>query len=137
MNYLPFLALSDVLLTFILLLKALLVELLLSSIPPEKNILANATLACPAKQISTQERTIRFDTDAKQIRVDNRCSACISPYIGHFIGPIEDTNKTIKGFAGARTNNPKSAHFTGSGQMILGRYTPLRSPIHTTSHHAN
>ena len=39
--------------------------------------------------------------------MDNRCSACISPYIEDFIGPLEDTTKTIKGFAGARTDNPK------------------------------
>ena len=48
-----------------------------------------------------------FDTDAKPIGVDNRCSACISPYIDDFIGPLEDTTKTIKGFAGARMDNPK------------------------------
>ena len=40
--------------------------------------------------------------------MDNRCSACISPYIEDFIGPLEETNKTIKGFDGARTENPKS-----------------------------
>ena len=40
--------------------------------------------------------------------MDNRCSACISPYIEDYIGPLEDTNKTIKGFDGARTDNPMS-----------------------------
>ena len=30
------------------------------------------------------------------------------PYIEDLIRPLEDTNKTIKGFAGARTNNPKT-----------------------------
>ena len=106
MNYLPFLALYHVLLSIILLLQSLLVDLPLSSVP-ERNILANVALACPAKQTTTQERIVKFDTDAKPIGVDNRCSACISPYIEDFIGPLEDTNKTIKGFAGARTNNPK------------------------------
>ena len=71
MNYLPFLALSDVHLIFILLLKTLLVDLLLSSVPSERNILANVALACPVKQITTQERIVKFDTDAKPIRVDN------------------------------------------------------------------
>ena len=69
--------------------------------------LGQSSLACPAKQIASQERIVKFVTDTKPIRVDNRCSACISPYIEDFIGPLEDTNKTIKGFAGARTNNPK------------------------------
>ena len=107
MTYLPFLALSHVLLTIILLLKSLLVDLSLSLVPSERDILANVALACPAKQITTQERIVKFDTEAKPIGVDNRCSACISPYIKDFIGPLQDTNKTIKGFAGARTNNPK------------------------------
>ena len=60
------------------------------------------------KQIASKERIIKFDTDAKPIEVDNRCSACISPYVEDFIGPLEDMNKTIKGFAGAQTNNPKT-----------------------------
>ena len=85
----------------------LLVDLPLSSVPSERNILANVALACPAKQTTAQERIVKFDTNAKPIGVDNRCSACISPYIKDFIGPLEDTNKTIKGFAGAQTNNPK------------------------------
>ena len=73
----------------------------LSSVPSERDNLANVALACPAKQTTTQERIVKFDTDAKPIRVDNRCSTCISPCIEDFIGPLEDTNKTIKGFAGA------------------------------------
>ena len=107
MKYLPFLALSHVLLTIILLLKPLLVDLPLSSVPLDRNTLANVALACQVKQTTTQERIVKFDTDAKPIGVDNRCSVCISPCIEDFIGPLEDTNKTIKGFAGARTNNPK------------------------------
>ena len=65
-------------------------------------------LACPAKQIASKERIIKFNTNAKPIRVDNRCSACISPYVEDFIGRLEDMNKTIKGFAGVQTNNPKT-----------------------------
>ena len=75
---------------------------------PRRYILANVALACLAEQTATKERIIKFDTDAKPIRVDNRCSACISPYIEDFIRPLQDTNKTIKGFVGARTNNPKT-----------------------------
>ena len=107
MTYLLFLALSHILLTIILLLKLLLVDLPLSSVHSERDILANVALACPAKQTTTQERIVKFDTYAKPIGVDNRCSTCISPYIEDFIGLLEDTIKTIKGFAGTRTNNPK------------------------------
>ena len=105
MHSLLFLALYQIFHILILLLKATQYERPLSLDPSD--LLGNVALACPAKQITTQERIVRFDTDAKPIGVDNRCSACISPYIDDFIGPLEDTNKTIKGFAGARTDNPK------------------------------
>ena len=91
----------------LLLTKALHSERLPPSDLSARDILSNVALACSAKQLTIQERTVKFDTDAKPIGVDNRCSACISPYIEDFIGPLEDTNKTIKGFAGARTDNPK------------------------------
>ena len=107
MTYLPFLALSHVHLTIILLLKSLFFGPSLPSVTSSRYVLAKVALACPAKQIASQERIVKFDTDARPIRVDNRCSTCISPYIEDFIGPLKDTNKTIKGFAGARTNNPK------------------------------
>ena len=79
----------------------------LSALTPKRYVLANVALTCLAKQIASKERIVKFDTDAKPIGVDNQCSVCISPYIEDFIGPLEDTNKTIKGFAGAQTNNPK------------------------------
>ena len=81
-----------------------------SPTPPTSRqcVLANITLACPVKQIASKERIVKFDTDAKPIGVDNRCSACILPYVEDFIGPFEDMNKTIKGFAGAQTNKPKT-----------------------------
>ena len=63
--------------------------------------MANVALACPSKQTTNQERIIKFDTNAKPIGADNQYSACISPYIKDFIGPLNDTNKTIKCFAGA------------------------------------
>ena len=107
-TYVPFSALSFILSTILLLLKSLFVGLSIPLVPSDRYISAKVALACPAKQITAQERIVKFDTDAKPIRVDNRCSACISPYIQDFIGPLEHTNKTIKGFAGARTNNPKT-----------------------------
>ena len=85
-------------------------------------------LACPAKQLTIQERTVRFDTDAKPIGVDNRCSACISPYIEDFIGPLEDTNKTIKGFAGARTDNPKMGTLRWQWADDLGKKHTFEIP---------
>ena len=107
MHFLLFLALYQIFCILILLLRATQYERPLASDPSEKDLLGNVALACPAKQITMQERIVRFDTSAKPIRVDNQCSACISPYIDDFIGPLEDTNKNIKGFAGARMDNPK------------------------------
>ena len=107
MTYLPFLAHSHVHLIIVLLLKSLFFGPSLPSVTSRRYVLANVALACPAKQLAVQERIIMFDTDVKPIGVDNKCTACISPYFEAFIGPLEDANKTIKGFAGARTRNPK------------------------------
>ena len=71
MHSLLFLALYQIFRIIILLLKAILYEQPLSSEPSEKDLLGNVALACPAKQITTQERIVRFDTDAKPIGVDN------------------------------------------------------------------
>ena len=50
---------------------------------------------------------IRFDTDSAPIGIDNRCTACISHVAQDFIGPLKDTGRTIKGFAGSQTKNVK------------------------------
>ena len=50
------------------------------------------------------ESIARFDTDSIQIGVDNRCSATMSHDISDFIGPLEPTNRTIKGFGGVQHN---------------------------------
>ena len=60
--------------------------------------------------------------------MDNRCSACISPYIEDFIGPLEDTNKTIKGFAGARTDNPKRGTLRWQWADDLGKKHTFEIP---------
>jgi hypothetical protein len=48
-----------------------------------------------------------FDTDSEPIGVDNRCTGCISNYIEDFVGPLEDSKRSIKGFGGSRTSNVK------------------------------
>ena len=67
MHSLLFLALYQIFRIIILLLKAILYERPLLD-PSENDLLGNVALACPAKQITTQERLIRFDTDAKPIQ---------------------------------------------------------------------
>ena len=91
-------------------------------------VLANIDLACPAKQIASKERTIKFNTNAKPIGVDNRCSTCISPYVEDFIGPLQDTNKTIKGFTGAQTHNPKTGTLCWQWLDDKGRMHTFKIP---------
>jgi hypothetical protein len=43
-----------------------------------------------------QERTATFDTDSEPIRVNNRCTGCISNHIEDFVGPLEDSKRSIK-----------------------------------------
>ena len=50
----------------------------------------------------THVNNARFDTDSGRIGVDNRASACISDYIGDFIGPLTKVHRAIKGFGGER-----------------------------------
>ena len=51
------------------------------------------------------ERMTVFDTDTQWIGVDNRCSGCISHVKSDFVGRMQPTTRTIRGFAGSRTVN--------------------------------
>ncbi len=46
-----------------------------------------------------------FDTDSAPIGIDNRCTGCISNRIEDFEGPLQKSNRVIKGFGGTRTRN--------------------------------
>jgi hypothetical protein len=48
-----------------------------------------------------------FDTDLAPIGIDNRCTGCISHQIEGFEGPLQESNRAIKGFGGTRTTNMK------------------------------
>jgi hypothetical protein len=67
---------------------------------------AYGVLALQAWKIPT-ERTVVFDTDSAPVGIDSRCSACISPFESDFVGPLQDTGVTIKGFGGTRTRGVK------------------------------
>lgn len=52
------------------------------------------------------ERMALFDSeDTQWIGVDNRCSGFISHIKSDFVGRLQPTTRTIKGFAGLRTVN--------------------------------
>jgi hypothetical protein len=48
-----------------------------------------------------------FGTDLAPIGIDNRCTGCISHRIEDFEGPLQESNRAIKGFGGTRTTNVK------------------------------
>ncbi len=51
------------------------------------------------------ERSTILDTDSKAIGIDNRCSAYLSGFVEDFEGPLEATNRVMKGFRGTQTAN--------------------------------
>ena len=60
-----------------------------------------------AKTNAIHQNAVTFDTDSQEIGVDNRCTGCISHVAEDFIGPLQDCNRSIKGFGGTRTTNIK------------------------------
>ena len=69
---------------------------------PRNLVAMAALLTMSIEKSKPQQCMANFDTDAKPIGIDNRCSACISHDIKDFIGPLQETNRTIKGFGGVR-----------------------------------
>ena len=71
--------------------------------------IAYSVLAMSTGEVNIKEKSeqkiAHFDTDSEEIGIDNRCSACLSHKIEDFIDVPIETDKTIKGFGGARVNN--------------------------------
>jgi hypothetical protein len=64
-----------------------------------------SVMAMSTQVAAAKEYTVLFDTDAKQIGVENRCIACISHDISDFITALTKCNRTIKSFGGGCTVN--------------------------------
>jgi hypothetical protein len=77
-----------------------------------------------------------FDTDSEPIGVDNRCTtACISHVSTDFVGPLSDSGRTIRGFAGSRTTGIKTGTLRWSWTDNQGQvHTFNIYPTHTMSH---
>lgn len=71
-------------------------------------ILACGTLIAAQASDAMEDIHFSYDTDAGLVGVDNRCSACISHDSDDFIGPLEDSNRVIKGYGGTRTTGVKT-----------------------------
>ena len=48
-----------------------------------------------------------YNTDSGPVGIDNRCTACISHVIADFDGPLDDVDRSIRGFGGSRTTGVK------------------------------
>ena len=66
----------------------------------QRCLIVNKSRAKKRKNVSS--RTVLFDSDAKQIGIDNRCSACISHDINDFVGTAVKSNRIIKSFGGQK-----------------------------------
>ena len=55
----------------------------------------------------TAHRITPFDTDSSTIGIDNRASGCFSHISTDFVGPLQDSNKIVKGFGGTKTSAVK------------------------------
>ena len=69
-------------------------------------IIAWSVMAMETKAHS-RTNNIRFDTDSAPVGINNRCTGCISHVAEDFIGQLNDSQKSIKGFGGTRTKNVK------------------------------
>jgi hypothetical protein len=72
-----------------------------------KVLLAFTALPYAAEGVDVSQRPLpdMFDTDATEVGIDNRATACMSDNIADFVGPLVATNRVVKGFAGHRTSN--------------------------------
>jgi hypothetical protein len=55
-----------------------------------------------------RSKSVQFDTDSMTVRVDNRCTACISDRREHFVGELTPGRKVIKGFHRSKTTKVMS-----------------------------
>ena len=74
-----------------------------------KKILMSIACTATAMKAELDKRlnVVPFDSDSAPVGVDNRCSACISYIPEDFTGDLEDSDRTVKGFAGSKTTGIK------------------------------
>jgi Reverse transcriptase (RNA-dependent DNA polymerase) len=69
-----------------------------------------------------------FDTDSRLVGIDNRASACMSDDIRDFVGPLSNTDRVVKGFAGSRTTNVQMGTIEWQIEDDSGKITTHRIP---------
>ena len=91
-------------------------------------IAAMSVVAMRAEQCAVRENCVRFDTDSAPIGIDNRCTGCISHKIEDFVGPLIDSNRSIKGFGGSRVEHIKIGTIKWQWEDDLGKVTTFLIP---------
>jgi hypothetical protein len=93
-------------------------------------MLALAVVAYTSEQVRNHQRPPpgMFDTDATEVGIDNRATACMSDNIADFVGPLVATNRVAKGFAGHRTTNVQCGTIEWRWADDKGKVTIHRIP---------
>ena len=73
-------------------------------------------------------RMANFGPTYKPVGVDNRCTHCISGYASDFIGPLKNSDRTIHGFNGTKTNGIKFGTLTWKWQDDEGKTHTFHIP---------
>jgi hypothetical protein len=91
-------------------------------------VLALSVLAMQANATISTERETRFDTDSELVGINNRCSVCTSHEPSDFDGPLEKSNRVVKGFGGSHTTNINVGTLKWSWEDNQGVVTTFRIP---------
>jgi hypothetical protein len=73
---------------------------------------------------SMHDHDVFFDTDSGILGIDNRCTACISPYLEDFETAPDETTAAIKGFGGSKTHGARKG-------TIVWRFADDLGAVHT------
>jgi hypothetical protein len=74
------------------------------------------------------DQDVSFDTDSDILGIDNRCTACISPYLEDFETAPDETTVAIKGFGGSKTQGARKGTIVWQFADDLGAVPTFRIP---------
>lgn len=90
-------------------------------------LMAMAFIAMGAHE-DRYDNDVIFDTDSGKVGLDNRCSACISPYLSDFETEPDSTVRKIKGFGGSVTGGARRGTLSWKFADDTGRIHAFRVP---------
>jgi hypothetical protein len=83
--------------------------------------MAYTAVAMQASGSGIHENTAMFDTNLAPVGVDNWCTGCISNKVEDFVGPLVESNISIKVFGGSRMRNIMIGTLSWKWQADEGR----------------